>query len=191
MSNDRYAVFIDGQNLSNVFSELRPGRRIDYVKLLAFLKQLVPEGEFMGAYYYCIDFTEVNSSGVRAPEKQCASWSSFLRYLRSTGFVPCVKPANRVGNGNGGNIIKGNQDVEIAVDVTTLSATQRVNHIILITSDQDFTYLIDTIRRLPYAVQTTLICKGFSAGRLKKAASRVIFLEDVADKILERQRSES
>lgn len=96
----RVAIFIDGSNLFHTALQL--GIEIDYAKLLCHLTQ---DARLLRAFFY---------SGIdRINEKQ----QGFLFWMRRNGYRVVTKEMIQLPDGSK----KSNLDVEIAVDMITLS----------------------------------------------------------------------
>jgi uncharacterized LabA/DUF88 family protein len=118
----RVAIFIDGSNL--FYAALQLGIEIDYTRLLC---QLTPNARLLRAFVY---------TGVdRTNEKQ----QGFLLWMRRNGYRVITKDLVQLPDGSK----KANLDVEIAVDMLTLSSY--VDTAILVSGDGDLAYAVNAI----------------------------------------------
>ena len=119
---DRLALFIDGSNLYSAARAL--GFDIDYKRLLeVFAKQ----GRLVRAYYYTALMDEQEYSPIRP----------LVDWLDYNGYTMVTKPTKEFTDAaTGRRKIKGNMDVEIAVDMMEMS--KHLDHIVLFSGDGDF-----------------------------------------------------
>ncbi|PSB10485.1 NYN domain-containing protein [filamentous cyanobacterium CCP1] len=118
----RVAIFVDGSNL--FYAALQLGIEIDYTKLLC---HLTTNARLLRAFFY---------TGVdRANEKQ----QGFLLWMRRNGYRVITKDLVQLPDGSK----KANLDVEIAVDMLTLS--NYVDTAILVSGDGDLAYAVNAI----------------------------------------------
>lgn len=118
----RVAIFVDGSNL--FYSALQLGIEIDYTKLLC---SLTAESRLLRAFFY---------TGVdRTNEKQLG----FLLWMRRNGYRVVSKDLIQLPDGSK----KANLDVEIAIDMITLSP--HFDTAILVSGDGDLAYAVNAI----------------------------------------------
>ena len=127
--SDRTALFIDGANLYSAAKALNAD--LDFRKLV---EKYRAEGRLVRAYYY----TAVVEGEEFSPIKPLVDWLDY------NGFTVVTKAAKRFTDAQGHSRIKGNMDIEIAVDM--LEMAPHLDHAILFSGDGDF-------RRLTAAVQ--------------------------------------
>ena len=65
-------------------------------------------------------------------------------WLDYNGYTVVTKPAKEFVDSEGRRKIKGNMDIELAVDV--MEMTQHLDHIILFSGDGDFRRLVEAIQ---------------------------------------------
>ena len=118
-------VFIDGANLSATAQSL--GFDIDFKRLLALFRQ---RGRLVRAVYFTAIVENKDFSSIRP----------LVDWLAYNGFGLVTKPAKEVTDAAGRRRVKGNMDVEIAVEVMRLG--RQLDHIILFSGDGDFRYLV-------------------------------------------------
>lgn len=129
-SREKIALFIDGANLYAASKAL--GFDIDYRKLLgAFQKR----GYLLRAYYYTALIEDQEYSSIRP----------LIDWLDYNGYSVVTKPAKEFTDSAGRRKVKGNMDIELAVDAMEQSAT--VDHIVLFSGDGDFTPLVSALQR--------------------------------------------
>jgi uncharacterized LabA/DUF88 family protein len=120
LDRDRVAIFIDGSNL--FYAALHLGIEIDYAKLLT---KLTDNRRLLRAYFY---------TGVDlANDKQ----QGFLLWMRRNGYRVVAKDLIQFPDGSR----KANLDVEIAVDMVTL--TSYCNTMVLLSGDGDLAYAVN------------------------------------------------
>lgn len=172
--DERIALFIDGANLYSTVKLL--DFEIDYGKLLELFKG---KGRLICAKYY----TAVLEHDDYSPIQPLIDWLDF------NGYRVVTKPAKEVTDRDGRRKIKGNVDVELAVDILELS--DHVDHILLISGDGDFRYLLEAVQRK--GVRVTIISSAKTkppmlAAELKRQADTVIELADL-ERIIGRPKS--
>ena len=127
---EKIALFIDGANLYAASKSL--GFDIDYRKLLkAFQKR----GYLLRAYYYTALIEDQEYSSIRP----------LIDWLDYNGYKVVTKPAKEFTDSMGRRKIKGNMDIELAIDEMEQSDT--VDHLVLFSGDGDFTTLVEALQR--------------------------------------------
>ena len=163
----RTALFIDGANLYSATKSL--GFDIDYRKLL---EEFSEGADLLRAYYY----TAVIEDQEYSPLKPLLDWLGY------NGFRVVTKPARRyTDHASGASRLKGNMDIEIAVDMLELSA--RLDHAVLFSGDGDFRVLVDAVQRrgVKVTVVSTLRSQPPAiADDLRRQADAFIDLGDLA-----------
>ena len=129
-SREKIALFIDGANLYATSKSL--GFDIDYRKLLkAFQKR----GYLLRAYYYTALIEDQEYSSIRP----------LIDWLDYNGYKVVTKPAKEFTDSMGRRKIKGNMDIELAIDAMEQSSV--VDHLVLFSGDGDFTTLVEALQR--------------------------------------------
>jgi uncharacterized LabA/DUF88 family protein len=129
-SREKIALFIDGANLYAASRSL--GFDIDYKKLLvAFQKR----GYLLRAYYYTALIEDQEYSSIRP----------LIDWLDYNGYSLVTKAAKEFTDASGRRKVKGNMDIELAVDAMELSDT--VDHFVLFSGDGDFRSLVEALQR--------------------------------------------
>jgi uncharacterized LabA/DUF88 family protein len=127
---EKIALFIDGANLYAASKSL--GFDIDYRKLLkAFQKR----GYLLRAYYYTALIEDQEYSSIRP----------LIDWLDYNGYKVVTKPAKEFTDSMGRRKVKGNMDIELAIDAMEQSET--VDHLVLFSGDGDFTTLVEALQR--------------------------------------------
>ena len=147
----RIAIFIDGNNLFHAARTI--GIEIDYAKLLKLLCQ---GGSLLRAFFY---------TGV---DENAAKQQGFLLWMRRNGYRVVQKELKIFPDGTK----KANLDVEIAVDMLSLSG--KYETAILVSGDEDFAYAVNAVA----CKRTRVEVAGFRNNTSPK-------LIDVADKFID------
>jgi len=127
---ERIALFIDGANLYSTAKSL--GFDIDYRRLL---KEFGSKGYLLRAYYYTAMIEDQEYSTLRP----------LVDWLDYNGYNVVTKPAKEFYDQSGRRKVKGNMDIELAVDAMQLA--EHVDHIVLFSGDGDFRRLVEAIQR--------------------------------------------
>ena len=163
--DDRIALFIDGANLYSAARALNCD--LDFKKLSTWF---VGEGRLIRAYYY----TAIVEGEEFSPVRPLVDWLDY------NGFTVVTKPVKRFTDAQGHSRIKGNMDMEIAVDMLELAP--RLDHIFLFSGDGDFRRLVEAIQAK--GVRVTVVSTTRSqppqiADELRRQADAFIDLSDV------------
>jgi uncharacterized LabA/DUF88 family protein len=165
--NERLALFIDGANLYAAGKAL--GVEMDYRKLL---EEFHRRGQLVRAYYYTALIEEDDYSPIRP----------LVDWLQYNGFKVVTKPAKEFVDAAGRRRVKGDMDVEIAVDM--LGLTPRVDHMVLFSGDGDLTRLVEAVQERGVKVSVVSTIKASTpmiADDLRRAADTFIELADLAE----------
>lgn len=164
--NERVALFIDGANLYSAAKAL--GFDIDYRKLLEEMRK---RGRLIRAYYYTALLEDQDFSPIRP----------LVDWLDYNGYSVVTKPAREYVDAAGRRRIKGDMDVEIAVDV--LEAAAFVDHVILFSGDGDFFRLVEAVQRRGMRVTVVSTLRSnppMVADDLRRQADAFVDLTDLA-----------
>ena len=164
-TGDRIALFIDGANLYSAARALNVD--LDFRKLSDWFGQ---KGQLVRAYYY----TAIVEGEEFSPVRPLVDWLDY------NGFTVVTKPAKRFTDAQGHSRIKGNMDMEIAVDMMELAP--RLDHIFLFSGDGDFRRLVEAIQAkgVRVTVVSTTRCQPPQiADELRRQADAFIDLSDV------------
>ena len=129
-AEDKVALFIDGSNLYAAAKSL--DFDIDYRKLLAWGASC---GRLVRAFYYTAMIEDADYSPIRP----------LVDWLDYNGYTMVTKPTKEFVDSQGRRKIKGNMDIELAIDVMEMA--DNVDHIILFSGDGDFRRLIEAVQR--------------------------------------------
>ena len=129
-SREKIALFIDGANLYAASKSL--GFDIDYRKLLtAFSKR----GYLLRAYYYTALIEDQEYSSIRP----------LIDWLDYNGYRVVTKAAKEFTDSMGRRKVKGNMDIELAIDA--MEQAETIDHLVLFSGDGDFTKLVEALQR--------------------------------------------
>ncbi|MDP6563489.1 MAG: NYN domain-containing protein [Alphaproteobacteria bacterium] len=128
--SERVALFIDGSNLYAAARAL--GFDIDYKKLLEHFSGV---GYLVRAFYY----TALVEDQEYSPIRPLVDWLDY------NGYTMVTKPTKEYTDAAGRRKIKGNMDIELAVDVMEMARS--LDHIIIFSGDGDFRSLVEAVQR--------------------------------------------
>ena len=126
---DRLALFIDGANLHSATKALNAD--LDFKRMLEGFRE---KAVLVRAHYYTAVIEGEEFSVVRP----------LVDWLGYNGFSVVTKPVRRFTDAQGHSRIKGNMDIEIAVDMLELAP--RIDHAILFSGDGDFRRLVQAVQ---------------------------------------------
>ncbi|SFK13874.1 NYN domain-containing protein [Celeribacter neptunius] len=167
--DERLALFIDGSNLYAAAKSL--GFDIDY-KLLR--QEFMRRGKLLRAFYY----TALLENDDYSPIRPLVDW------LNYNGFTMVTKPAKEFTDSMGRRKIKGNMDIELAVDAMELAP--HVDHIVLFSGDGDFRPLVESLQRQGVRVSVVSSIRTqppMIADELRRQADTFIELSELKDVI--------
>jgi uncharacterized LabA/DUF88 family protein len=164
---ERLALFIDGANLYATARAL--DMEIDYKALRRFFSE---KSRLVRAFYY----TAILEDQEYSPLRPLIDWLDY------NGFTLVTKPVKEFVDDQGRRKIKGNMDIEIAVDMLNIS--DALDHAVLFSGDGDFRRLLEAIQRR--GVRATVISSNKTqpsmiADELRRQADQFIDLEDLRD----------
>ena len=110
LPTERIALFIDGANLYSASRNL--GFDVDYRNLLEYFRK---KAHVIRAYYY----SAVLETEEYSPLKPLTDWLAY------NGYTLVTKPAKEFTDATGRRRVKGNMDIELAVDMLELAPTDR------------------------------------------------------------------
>ncbi len=166
---DRLALFIDGSNLYSAARAL--GFDIDYKRLLEVFSK---RGRLVRAFYYTALMDEQEYSPIRP----------LVDWLDYNGYTMVTKPTKEFTDSSGRRKIKGNMDIELAVDVMEMA--ENLDHVVLFSGDGDFRPLVQAIQRKGVrvtVVSTVRSTPPMAADELRRQADTFIELQDLATEI--------
>jgi uncharacterized LabA/DUF88 family protein len=167
---ERLALFIDGANLYAAARALQFD--IDYRRLLELFGT---KGRLMRAFYYTALLDEQEYSPIRP----------LVDWLDYNGYTMVTKPTKEFTDATGRRKIKGNMDIELAIDVMEMA--QYLDHIVLFSGDGDFRRLVEAVQRKGVrvtVVSTTRSQPPMVADELRRQADTFIELQDLAPQIM-------
>jgi len=168
-ATERTALFIDGANLYASAKNLNFD--IDYKNLLSFFRS---ECQLIRAYYYTALVEDQDYSPIRP----------LVDWLDYNGYTMITKPAKSFTDATGHRKIKGNMDIELAVDMLELGA--HLDHVVLFSGDGDFRAVVEAVQRrgTKVSVVSTIQTKPpMAADELRRQADYFVDLNDLADEI--------
>ena len=127
---EKVAAFIDGANLYAAAKTL--AFDIDYKKLLTWMGS---ESRLVRAFYYTALVEDTEYSPLRP----------LIDWLDYNGYTMVTKPVKEFTDQQGRRKIKGNMDIELAVDMMEIA--ENVDHILLFSGDGDFRSLVESVQR--------------------------------------------
>lgn len=166
---ERIGLFIDGSNLYAAARAL--GFDIDYKKLLNLF---AAEGRLIRAFYYTALIEDQEYSPIRP----------LVDWLDYNGYTMVTKPTKEFTDAMGRRKIKGNMDIELAIDVMEMAA--HLDHVVLFSGDGDFRRLVEAVQRK--GVRVTVVSTVRSqppmvADELRRQADVFLELQDLEQKI--------
>lgn len=163
--NERVALFIDGANLYATAKALQFD--IDYKRLLMLFRN---KGHLVRALYYTALVEDQEYSSIRP----------LVDWLDYNGYTMVTKPTKEFTDSMGRRKIKGNMDIELAVDAMRLSET--LDHIVLFSGDGDFRPLVAALQqkgKRVSVVSTLQTAPPMVADDLRRQADQFIDLADL------------
>jgi uncharacterized LabA/DUF88 family protein len=132
------ALFIDGVSLHATSRTL--GFDIDFKRLL---KEYEDRGSLLRAFYYTSMIEDQEYSSIRP----LTDWLSY------NGYTVVTKAVKEFTDASGRRKVKGNMDIELAVDAMALA--DQIDQMVLFSGDGAFRYLVQAIQRR--GVRVTII----------------------------------
>ncbi|WP_293338836.1 NYN domain-containing protein [Parvibaculum sp.] len=173
--HERIALFIDGANLYSAARGL--GFDIDYKRLLNHFRG---KGTLIRAFYY----TALVEDQEYSPLRPLIDWLDY------NGYAVVTKPAKEFTDATGRRRIKGNMDIELAIDA--LEIADKLDHMVLFSGDGDFRRLVDAVQRRGKRVTVVSTMRSqppMIADELRRQADQFVELETLRD-IVGRSHSE-
>jgi len=129
-SSNKIALFIDGANLYATAKTL--GFDIDYKRLL---KEFQSRGTLLRAFYYTAIIEDQEYSSIRP----------LIDWLDYNGYTVVTKATKEFIDASGRRKMKGNMDIELAVDALELA--EHIDQMVLFSGDGDFRSLVEAVQR--------------------------------------------
>src|SRR6185295_8165481 len=167
--DERVALFIDGANLYATAKAL--GFDIDYKRLLGFFRK---RSRLLRAIYYTALMDDAEYSPIRP----------LIDWLDYNGYKVVTKPAKEFTDSMGRRKVKGNMDIEMAIDAMQLS--DNLDHIVLFSGDGDFRSLISALQskgRRTSVVSTLTTRPPMVADELRRQTDQFIDLADMREEV--------
>jgi uncharacterized LabA/DUF88 family protein len=167
--NERIALFIDGSNLYAAARALNFD--IDYKRLLDHFSE---NSMLVRAFYYTALIEDQEYSPIRP----------LVDWLDYNGYTMVTKPTKEFTDTFGRKKIKGNMDIELAIDVMEMA--EHLDHVIIFSGDGDFRRLVEAIQRKGLRVTVVSTVKSnppMIADELRRQCDRFIELMDIAPSI--------
>ena len=127
---EKIALFIDGANLHATAKSL--GFEIDYKRLL---REFQLRGYLLRALYYTAVIEDHEYPSIRP----------LIDWLDYNGYTVVTKAAKELVDQTGRRKIKGNMDVELAVDAMEIAP--HIDQMVLFSGDGDFRPLVEAVQR--------------------------------------------
>ena len=166
---ERIALFIDGANLYATAKSL--AFDIDYKRLLTMFRQ---KGQLVRALYYT----------ALAEEQEYSSIRPLIDWLDYNGFTMVTKPTKEFTDATGRRKVKGNMDIELAVDAMRLADS--LDHIVIFSGDGDFRSLVAALQqkgKRVSVISTLQTQPPMVADELRRQADQFIDLADLESMI--------
>jgi len=171
-ANERTTLFIDGANLYSAARSL--GFDIDYRRLR---EHFASQARVIRAIYYTALIEDQEYSPIRP----------LVDWLDYNGFTMVTKPTKEFTDAAGRRKIKGNMDIELAVDLMEMAPN--LDHIVLFSGDGDFRRLVEAVQRKGTrvtVVSTVESSPPMVADELRRQADNFIDLRDLQE-LIERE----
>lgn len=168
-NNEKTAGFIDGANLYSAARGLQFD--IDYRRLLDYFRH---NSKLIRMFYYTALIEEQDYSPIRP----------LVDWLDYNGYTMVTKPTKEFTDAMGRRRIKGNMDIELAIDM--LEMAQHIEHAVLFSGDGDFRRLVDATQRRGIRVSVISTIKStppMASDDLRRQADQFIDLAEFRENI--------
>ncbi|MEH2520008.1 uncharacterized LabA/DUF88 family protein [Bradyrhizobium sp. AZCC 1610] len=165
----KIALLIDGANLYATSKTL--GFDIDYKRLL---KEFQSRGTLLRAIYYTAIIEDQEYSSIRP----------LVDWLDYNGYTVVTKATKEFIDASGRRKVRGNMDIELAVDALELA--EHVDQIVLFSGDGDFRSLVEALQRrgVRVTVVSTISCQPpMIADELRRQADVFTDLMELKSKV--------
>ena len=165
----KIALLIDGANLYSTSKAL--GFDIDYRRLL---KEFQSRGTLLRAIYYTAIIEDQEYSSIRP----------LIDWLDYNGYTVVTKATKEYIDATGRRKVRGNMDIELAVDALELA--EHVDQIVLFSGDGDFRSLVEALQRRGVrvtVVSTISIQPPLIADELRRQADVFTDLVELKSKV--------
>jgi uncharacterized LabA/DUF88 family protein len=170
---ERLGLFIDGAHLYAASRNL--GFDVDYRNLLVFFRR---QARLVRASYY----TALLENDEYSPLRPLVDWLGY------NGYAVVTKPAREFTDATGRRRVRGNIEIEMAVDVMTL--VPRLDHAIILAGDGDLRRLVEAVQQ--QGVRVTVLSTirtqpAMVSDDLRRQADQFMDLAEMAPDITRRQ----
>ncbi len=162
---ERIALFIDGSNLYAAARALNFD--IDYKRLLELFAS---KGHLIRAFYYTALIEDQEYSPIRP----------LIDWLDYNGYAMVTKPTKEFTDASGRRKIKGNMDIELAIDVMEMA--EHLDHVVLFSGDGDFRRLVEAVQRRGVRVTVVSTIRSqppMVADELRRQADNFVELQEL------------
>jgi uncharacterized LabA/DUF88 family protein len=168
-ANNKLALFIDGTNLYATAKTL--GFDIDFRRLLT---EFQSRADLLRAFYYTAIIEDQEYSSVRP----------LIDWLGYNGYTVVTKGIKEFVDASGRRKLKGNMDIELAVNAMELA--DHIDQMVLFSGDGDFRPLVAAVQRR--GVRVTVVSTISSqppmiADELRRQADTFVDLADLRAKL--------
>jgi uncharacterized LabA/DUF88 family protein len=146
--SNKIALFIDGANLHATCRTV--GFDIDYKRLL---QEFASRGTLVRALYY-----------TTIEDQEISSIRPLTDWLAYNGYTIVTKATKEFIDASGRRKVKGNMDIELAVDAMELA--EHVDQIVLFSGDGDFRSLVEAVQRRGVRVTVVYVSQTDDRGRI-------------------------
>jgi len=175
MQKERVSIFIDGSNLYHSLRELGEVK-IDFEKLI---KELSKNKILINVFYY------IAPLDIALDEKKYWKHQKFLAELEKIPnfkVILCTLRKYLKESGGFGFEVKGD-DIFLANDMIVGAYENLYDTAILVSGDEDFIPVINTLKRLNKKTENAFFMQT-SSKKLRKTCDKVINLKNILDKII-------
>ena len=166
---EKIALFIDGANLYATAKSL--GFDIDYKRLL---REFQSRGYLLRAFYYTAVIEDQEYSSIRP----------LIDWLDYNGYTVVTKATKEFVDQTGRRKVKGNMDIELAVDAMELAP--HIDQMVLFSGDGDFRSLVEAVQRRGVrviVVSTISTQPPMVADELRRQADQFVDIVELQNKI--------
>jgi uncharacterized LabA/DUF88 family protein len=167
--SEKIALFIDGANLYATAKAL--GFDIDYKRLL---REFQSRGYLVRAFYYTAVIEDQEYSSIRP----------LIDWLDYNGYSVVTKATKEFVDQTGRRKVKGNMDIELAVDAMELAG--HIDQMVLFSGDGDFRSLVEAVQKRGVrviVVSTVSTQPPMVADELRRQADQFIDIVELQAKI--------
>ena len=173
LPTERTALFIDGANLYSASRNL--GFDVDYRNMLEYFRG---KTNVIRAYYY----SAVLETEEYSPLKPLTDWLAY------NGYNLVTKAAREFTDAAGRRRVKGNMDVELAIDMMEMAP--KLDHAVLFSGDSDFRRLVEAVQRQGVRVSVVSTVRSsppMIGDELRRQADQFLELAEIAPGFTRRQ----